>query len=88
MQTLEKGLMYLHVSAACADSWRIASSEWNKKQEDSIMTLETQLNNVTALWRESQQSLGRIQEEVSRLNSKVSLLNPANKCLDGNLIRG
>ena len=35
------------------------------------MTLETQLNTVTALWRESQRSLGKIQEEVSRLNSKV-----------------
>ena len=29
------------------------------------------MNTVTALWRESQRSLGRIQEEVSRLNSKV-----------------
>ena len=35
------------------------------------MTLEIQLNTVTALWKESQQSLGRIQGEVSRLNSKV-----------------
>ena len=35
------------------------------------MTLETQLNTVNALWRESQRSLGKIQEEVSRLNSKV-----------------
>ena len=35
------------------------------------MTLETQLNTMAALWRESQRSLGRIQEEVSRLNSKV-----------------
>ena len=26
------------VSAACADAWRIASSEWNKKQEDRIIT--------------------------------------------------
>ena len=29
------------------------------------------MNTVTALWKESQCSLGRIQEEVSRLNSKV-----------------
>ena len=59
------------MSAACADARKIASSEWNKKQEDRIMTLEIQLNMVTALWKESQCSLGRIQEEVSRLNSKV-----------------
>ena len=59
------------VSTACADAWRIASSEWNKKQEDRIITLETQLNRVTALCKESLQSLGRIQEEVARLNSKV-----------------
>ena len=35
------------------------------------MSLEIQLNTVTALWKESQRSLGRIQEEVSKLNSKV-----------------
>ena len=29
------------------------------------------MNTLTALWKESQYSLGRIQEEVSRLNSKV-----------------
>ena len=59
------------VSVACADTWRIASSEWNKKQEDRIMSLEIQLNTVNALWKESQRSLGKIQEEVSKLNSKV-----------------
>ena len=34
------------VSAACADAWRIAASEWNKNQEDRIMNLEKQLNTV------------------------------------------
>ena len=59
------------MSAACADAGRISLSEWNKKQEDRIRTLEIQLNAVTALWKESQHSLARIQEEVSRLSSKV-----------------
>ena len=35
------------------------------------MTPEIQLNTVTALWKESQCSLGSIQEDVSSLNSKV-----------------
>ena len=35
------------------------------------MTPEIQLNTVTALWKESQRSLGSIQEDVSSLNSKV-----------------
>ena len=59
------------MSAACADAWRIALSEGNKKQEDRIKTLKIQLNMVTALWKESQPSLARIQEEVSKLSSKV-----------------
>ena len=41
--------------------------EWNKKQEDRIMNLEIQLNTMTALWK----NLSRVQEEVSRMNSKV-----------------
>ena len=41
--------------------------EWNKKQEDRIMNLEIQLNTMNALWK----NLSRVQEEVSRLNSKV-----------------
>ena len=47
----------------------MASPEWNKKQEDRIVSLE--LSMVNLLWKESQISLGKLQEEVSRLSSKV-----------------
>ena len=47
----------------------MASPEWNKKQEDRIVSLE--LSMVNSLWKESQISLGKLQEEVSRLSSKV-----------------
>ena len=49
----------------------MASLEWNKKQEDRIVNLEMQLSSVNYLWKESQISLGKLQEEVSRLSSKV-----------------
>ena len=49
----------------------MASSEWNKKQEDRILGLELQLSTVNNLWKESQCSLGRIKEEFLSLNKKV-----------------
>ena len=61
------------ISAACANAGRLTSSEWNKKQEDRIRTLEIQLNTVTDLWKDSQRSLAKLQEEVSGLSSKVLL---------------
>ena len=50
----------------------MASSEWNKTQEDRIVGLETQLTTANHLWKESQHSLGKLQEEILKLNKKVS----------------
>ena len=57
--------------AACTDAWRMASSKWNKKQEDRIVGLELQLSTANNLWKELQCSLGKLQEEFLKLNKKV-----------------
>ena len=47
------------LASACTDAWRMASSEWNKKQEDRILGLELQLSTVNNLCMERIAALSR-----------------------------
>ena len=61
-----------NVISACNDTWKETMTAWQKKQGDKISGLEQQIHIMKGAFQESQQAIGRLQDDFFKLDEMVS----------------